>query len=124
MTALEKLNAYLADEINDYSDSEKAVQLSSAKTKILLKRYATPERIPKNIDSTFDSNPVYTDLQARLALILITRIGAEGEDTHNEGDINRSFTAEVKILDEIPTLAYVSRNTVSRRRGGFGGFSC
>lgn len=118
MTALEKLDSYLDDEVDNYSQSEKLVELSSAKTKILLKRYGTPERIPTNIDDSFDNNSVYTDLQARLALILINRIGAEGEDAHNEGDIARSYTAEVKLLDEIPTYGYVAKN-IAYNKGKF-----
>lgn len=115
MTALEKLNYLLPEEERcHYDDQLKLVQLSSAKTKILLKRYGSVERIPNNT-AFFDNSDIWTDIQARLALILINRIGMEGETYHYE-EMQRIMSSEAEILDEITPLGFVSRNNNTSRR--------
>lgn len=61
-------------------------------------------RYPYNEDVPYDIEPRYESWLIRCAIDMYNRIGAEGQLTHNENGINRSYGAEWvsdQILREI-----------------------
>lgn len=71
--------------------------LESAKNIILAKRYPCSD-YPKNLENR------YKDLQVRIAVDLYNKLGAEGELSHSENGVSRSYGAEnvsTDLLKEI-----------------------
>ena len=85
MTQLETLKKLL--EITDDNEDELLSEyLLSAKEVILNRLY--PFGIPTTVD---DVPSIYTKLQIQIAQYLYLKEGAEGEKTHNENGVNRSY---------------------------------
>ena len=90
MDVLERLKLRLAA---DYDGDEDAISISdavlmdcmeTAKAAIINRRYPfgeQPDELPKR----------YLDLQFRIALELVNKMGAEGELSHNENGVSRSY---------------------------------
>ena len=90
MDVLERLKLRLAA---DYDGDEDAISISdavlmdcmeTAKAAIINRRYPVgeqPDELPKR----------YLDLQFRIALELVNKMGAEGELSHNENGVSRSY---------------------------------
>ena len=76
------------------------VYLSSAKSKIL--NYRFPHGIPEDIN---DVEAQYEHLQIELAIVLYNERGIEGQATHSENGISRSWRSEKQVLNEITPKA-------------------
>lgn len=98
MTALERLRLRVPD--SKYSDAMLEDYLESAKAAILAKRYPfgePPEDLPKR----------YAELQLRLAVVLINRIGIEGETQHSEATATRQMDSIDNLLSEVVPMGKV-----------------
>lgn len=62
--------------------------LEDAKMIFFSLRYPYAKKLPEDVE------PRYKDWQLRCALDMYNRLGAEGQLTHNENGINRSYGAE------------------------------
>lgn len=71
--------------------------LDLAKEKILNKRY------PHGTDKT-EVDPQYENLQCELTIALYNQMGAEGEKSHSENGVSRSYRTVAEILEEIPSM--------------------
>ncbi len=89
MAQLERLKIQL--EI-DNSDEDMLLLdlLESAKYAILSRRYPY-EDFPLNEEGQAMLESRYYDLQVRIAVFLYNKMGAEGQISHNENSINRSY---------------------------------
>ena len=67
--------------------------LDTATSAIMARRYPFGDW-PTESDGTIKVEERYEDLQFRIALDLYNRIGAEGQMSHNENGISRSWGAE------------------------------
>lgn len=72
--------------------------LDLAKDKILNKRY------PFGTTLT-DVEPRYEKLQCELAIALYNQRGGEGQSSHSENGVARTWRTIAEILEEIPSLA-------------------
>lgn len=70
--------------------------LDSAENAILAKRY------PFGTLGTLEAR--YYDLQIRLAVVMYNKRGAEGEKSHNENGINRTYESVEELLKEVVPL--------------------
>ena len=73
------------------------VYLDLAKQKVLNKRF------PFGTELT-EVPSQYENLQLELAVCLFNKRGAEGQETHNENGVNRTWRTEAEILEEIPSM--------------------
>ena len=79
--------------------------LESAKAAIMSRRYPFGEW-PDELE------PQYEDLQFRCAMDIYNKAGAEGELTHNENGINRTFESawiSKQLLQEVTPFAGVPK---------------
>ena len=100
MTQLERLKIRITEKV---SDVELEDILESAKAVILSRRFPFGEQ-PEEIE------PKYKDLQIRSAVEMFNKHGAEGETTHSENGVNRTYaSANVSedLLKEITPKAGV-----------------
>lgn len=100
MTALERLKLRLSDDDAQYSDAVLTDSLESAKAAILARRYPVgefPEELPNR----------YADLQVRIAVVLISQRGAEGEVSHSENGVTRTWEGLDGLLSEVVPVARV-----------------
>nr|DAM77424.1 MAG TPA: tail connector protein [Caudoviricetes sp.] len=79
MSQLDRLKIWLPDEQNDELLLELLAQAEDA---IKIKR-RTPPELPMELQ--------YATLQLEIAQFLYNKIGAEGEKSHNENGVNRTY---------------------------------
>ena len=100
MTQLERLKIRITENV---SDIELEDILESAKAVIMSRRFPFGEQ-PTEIEDK------YKDLQIRIAVEMFNKRGAEGETTHSENGVSRSYaSANVSedLLKEITPKAGV-----------------
>ena len=81
--------------------------LNQAKAKILARRFPFShcEEIEKQ----------YENLQVELAIVLYSQSGAEGQSSHNENGVNRSWRSVDEILNEITPMAGVFNEKLEKK---------
>lgn len=92
---IKNLHIMLGDENID--DTVLTVYLSQANEKILNKRF------PYGTELT-DVEAKYEYLQLELTVCLYNQRGGEGQSSHSENGVNRSWRTESEILEEIPSM--------------------
>lgn len=100
MTQLERLKIRITENV---SDIELEDLLESAKAVILSRRFPFGEQ-PEEIENK------YKDLQIRVAVEMYNKQGAEGETSHSENGISRSYSSasvSEELLREITPKAGV-----------------
>ena len=100
MTQIERLKIRITEKV---SDGELEDILESAKAVILSRRFPFGEQ-PEEIENK------YKDLQIRIAVEMFNKRGAEGETSHSENGVNRTYaSANVSedLLKEITPKAGV-----------------
>lgn len=98
MTTEEKLDKLAIMLGNDCDLEIVAVYLDQAKEKILNKRY------PFGTELT-DVEQKYEYLQLELTISLYNQRGAEGQKSHGENGVARTWRTPSEILEEIPSMA-------------------
>jgi hypothetical protein len=83
MTQLERLKIRITE---NASDVELEDILESAKAVILSRRFPFGE-VPNELE------PRYEDLQIRIAVEMFAKRGAEGETSHSENGVSRSYSS-------------------------------
>ena len=83
MTQLERLKIRITENVNDIELED---ILESAKAVILSRRFPFGEQ-PEEIESK------YKDLQIRIAVEMFNKRGAEGETSHSENGVSRSYAS-------------------------------
>ena len=83
MTQLERLKIRITE---NASDMELEDLLESAKAVILSRRFPFGD-VPDEIENR------YKDLQIRIAVELFSKLGAEGELSHSENGVSRSYAS-------------------------------
>lgn len=83
MTQLERLKIRIPEEINDVVLED---ILESAKAVILSRRFPFGEQ-PTEIE------PKYNDLQIRIAVEMYNKQGVEGQTSHSENGVSRSYAS-------------------------------
>lgn len=83
MTQLERLKKRIPEEVNDDVLED---FLESAKAVILSRRFPFGEQ-PTEIESK------YKDLQIRIAVEMYNKIGVEGQTSHSENGVSRSYSS-------------------------------
>ena len=94
MTQLERLKIRITENTND---NELEDILESAKAVILSRRFPFGD-YPAEIEDR------YKDLQIRIAVEMFSKRGAEGEITHSENGVSRTYTSagvSEELLSEI-----------------------
>lgn len=81
MTALERIKLRIPEETDDVILDD---YLETAKSAIMRRRF------PYGTDLT-EIEPQYVDLQISIAVELYNKRGAEGESSHSENGVNRSY---------------------------------
>lgn len=100
MTLEEKLQymKVMLDDKTDTNDSEYKVYLDLAKQRLLTHIYP--------FDQTKVEIPQRYDMQhIELAVAIYVKKGAEGESSHDENGVRRTYKTEGEILAHIPTTA-------------------
>ena len=99
MTTEEKLNriSIMLGNDDDCDLEVVAVYLDLAKEKILNKRY------PFGTDNT-DVDSAYENLQLELTISLYNQRGGEGQNSHSENGVSRTWRTPSEILEEIPSM--------------------
>lgn len=100
MTQLERLKIRITEKVNEYELED---ILESAKAVILSRRFPFGAR-PTEIEDQ------YKDLQIRIAVEMYNKRGAEGEISHNENGVSRSYSSasvSEELLREITPKAGV-----------------
>ena len=90
MTQLERLKIRITEKTND---NELEDILESAKAVILSRRFPFGEQ-PAEIEDK------YKDLQIRIAVEMFSKRGAEGETSHSENGVSRSY-ASASVSEEL-----------------------
>ena len=101
MTLEEKINqmqVMLGDE--GFDTNVLSVYLLKAKSLILNKRFPYGEQ-PAEVEAK------YEQLQIELAITLFNERGAEGQKSHNENGVNRTWRTKDEIMNEITPYASV-----------------
>ena len=83
MTQLERLKIRIPEEVNDVELED---ILESAKAVILSRRFPFGEQ-PTEIE------PKYNDLQIRIAVEMYNKRGVEGQTSHSENGVSRSYAS-------------------------------
>ena len=83
MTQLERLKIRITEKV---TDAELADILESAKAVILSRRFPFGDFPP-------DVEERYKDLQIRIAVEMFNKRGAEGETSHSENGVSRSYSS-------------------------------
>jgi hypothetical protein len=100
MTQLERLKIRITEDVNDIELEE---ILESAKAVILSRRYPFGN-YPLDIEER------YKDLQIRIAVEMYNKRGAEGETSHSENGVSRTYSSanvSEELLREITPKAGV-----------------
>ncbi len=100
MTQLERLKIRITENV---TDAELEDILESAKAVILSRRFPFGDYPP-------DVEERYTDLQIRIAVEMFNKRGAEGEISHSENGVSRSYSSasvSEELLREITPKAGV-----------------
>lgn len=100
MTQLERLKIRITE---NTTDTELEDILESAKAVILSRRFPFGDQ-PEEIEAK------YKDLQVRIAVEMFNKRGAEGEKSHNENGVSRSYSSasvSEELLSEITPKAGV-----------------
>lgn len=100
MTQLERLKIRIPENTND---GELEDLLESAKAVILSRRFPFGEQ-PTEIEDR------YKDLQIRIAVEMFNKLGAEGETSHSENGVSRTYSSasvSEELLREITPKAGV-----------------
>lgn len=69
-------------------------------------------RFPLSEWPSYEVEPKYVDLQFRIAMDLYNKIGAEGETSHSENGINRTFESSwvsKQLLNEVTPFVGIPR---------------
>lgn len=103
MTAIERLRLRLSDVQPAPSDAVLQDCLDSAAAAILAKRYPYAEELPTELPARYD------DLQVRVAVVMYSQRGAEGEVTHSENGVSRTWNPLDALLAEVVPMAKVMR---------------
>lgn len=82
MTQLERLKIRMPEEVNDVELED---ILESAKAVILSRRFPFGEQ-PTELE------PKYMDLQIRIAVEMYNKRGVEGQTSHSENGVSRSYS--------------------------------
>ena len=90
MTQLERLKIRITESVND---KELEDLLESAKAVILSRRFPFGEW-PEEIEAK------YKDLQIRIATEMYNKIGAEGQTSHSENGVSRTY-ASASVSEEL-----------------------
>lgn len=97
MTFDEKIEQMRVELGDDYEPRVLGVYLRKAKQHILNKRYPHGVLVEQEVE------PRYEQLQIELAITLFNERGAEGQSSHNENGVSRSWrTKEEILLDVVP----------------------
>lgn len=97
-TQLTALKVMLGDDASEYSDDLLNAYLSLASDKIIKKRYP--------FDNTQTTLPAeYANLQVELACVYASQSGIEGESSHTEGSVTRTYRSEGEIMREVIPFA-------------------
>lgn len=105
----------LLDALKTYLDPEKEWTDKEEKQLIVLLRFSGSKIINQRYpydDTVSEVPPRYHNLQVRMAAELYAKMGAEGQTTHNENGIARTWeSADVArgLLEEITPMAGVFR---------------
>ncbi len=99
MTQLERLKIRIPEEQNDNILED---FLLSSKLRILARRNPFSE-----IKETDELESQYYDLQIRLAVQMYNMQGAEGESSHSENGISRTYESYDMLLKEVAPKAKV-----------------
>lgn len=99
MTQLERLKIRIPEEQNDNILED---FLLSSKLRILARRNPFSE-----IKETDELESQYYDLQIRLAVQMYNMHGAEGESSHSENGISRTYESYDMLLKEVAPKAKV-----------------
>ena len=90
MTQLERLKIRITESVNDMELED---LLESAKAVILSRRFPFGEW-PEEIEAK------YKDLQIRIAAEMYNKIGAEGQTSHSENGVSRTY-ASASVSEEL-----------------------
>jgi hypothetical protein len=90
MTQLERLKIRIPEEVNDVELED---ILESAKAVILSRRFPFGEQ-PTELE------PKYMDLQIRIAVEMYNKRGVEGQTSHSENGVSRSYSS-ANISEEL-----------------------
>lgn len=71
--------------------------LTSAKLEIMARRYPYGN-YPDELEARYD------DLQIKVAVVMYNKQGAEGEQTHNENGVSRSYESYGYLLSEVTPM--------------------
>lgn len=88
--------------------------LESAKLAILARRYPS-QNYPKSADGDYELPEQYENLQYRMAVEIISKLGAEGQIHHTENQINRQYETgfiSKHLLNEVVPLVKVIKKNV------------
>lgn len=107
MSQLEILQRRLPEENDDALLTD---MLDSAKAVILSRRYPVSE-YPVDTNGVPVLESRYLDLQIRIAVELYSKLGAEGQTTHNENGVNRSYengggVSDSLLREIVPKVGY------------------
>lgn len=78
-----------------------SVYLQQAKSLVLNTRF------PYGYEKGQEVEPKYEQLQIELAIVLFNERGAEGQSSHNENGVSRTWRSKSQILGEITPFANV-----------------
>ena len=95
---IETIKTMLGEDSIDVDIEVLRAYLNLAKEKILNKRYPH-DHTKTEIDERYDN------LHCELTIALYNQQGAEGEKSHNENGVSRSYRTVAEILEEIPCMA-------------------
>ena len=107
MTQLERLKIRITE---NTTDEELGDILDSAKNIILARRYPFSDfPVDENGETVLEAR--YLDLQIRIAVELFNKIGAEGQTSHSENGVSRSYesanVSESLLREVVPKAAII-----------------
>lgn len=106
MAAIDKLYVRLGDAVSFKDDELLEELLSSAAAAILSRRF------PFGYEAGQEVPAQYEDLQVRIAMDMFNKIGAEGQMTHSENGISRTYETgwiSNSLLSEVVPMVGVIR---------------
>ena len=95
---IEQIQIMLGD---DFEPKVLNVYLRQAKQQILNKRF------PYGYEPEQEIEPQYEQLQIELAIVLFNERGAEGQSSHNENGVSRSWRTKDQIMNDVVPYASV-----------------
>lgn len=101
MTNDEKIEQMQIELGDDFDTKTLNVYLRKAKDSILKKRFPFGYSLDQEIE------PQYEQLQIELAIVLFNERGAEGQKTHKENGVDRSWRTKEEILFDVVPYASV-----------------